>query len=203
MSFAAARDLDHPLATLTKLTTSGVIMDSEQMYRYALLRMIEPSKRGPEADNTMVIVMLNPSTADATLDDPTIRRCMNFAKREGKSFLVVVNLFALRSTDPKKLLYSSFPTGPLNNQVIGNLVIALFGRTANFSLVAAWGSGNWDNKEFNMLCAIDSLTVHLRDKLGLQWQWKCLGTSKYGQPHHPLYLKSDTKLENWYDPRSR
>src|SRR3989449_11540410 len=96
-------------------------------YRYALWRRWAA---GPQ----VLFVMLNPSTADAQRDDPTIRRCIGFARRWGCGGIEVVNLFALRATDPRRLRYTRDPVGPEN--------VAHLARAAGrASLVgAAWGA---------------------------------------------------------------
>ena len=123
-------------------------------------------------------IMLNPSTADAEIDDQTIRRCIAFAKREGCTTLSVRNLFALRSTDPDALRRATDPVGPSNDS---ELRAAL---TADL-VIAAWGS---------------KVPVAGRDRwvmrhiLGGAKLW-CLGTTKDGYPRHPLYVKGDKALE--------
>ena len=78
--------------------------------------------------------MLNPSTADQTQDDPTIRRVMHFADREGYDYLSVVNLYAARSTNPRHLALFDDPIGPGNDSRIRAETAR-----ADF-VVAAWGS---------------------------------------------------------------
>ena len=99
-------------------------------YRYWL-------ERRWSADSPAVFVMLNPSTADAKIDDPTIRRCMGFAKREGHGGLVVVNLFGWRSSDPRQLVLADDPVGPGNTRAIGEAL--LMGATTSGRVICAWG----------------------------------------------------------------
>ena len=80
-------------------------------YRYVLKRRIPCLLRW---DRPCLFIMLNPSVANAEVDDPTIRRCMNFAARESCTALTVINLFALRTTDPEQLRRHSDPCGPEN-----------------------------------------------------------------------------------------
>lgn len=82
-------------------------------YRYKLMRSI---LQVVGWDKPALFIMLNPSTADADIDDPTVRRCIGFAKREMCSSLTVVNLYALRATDPRQLMKHQNPVGPLNDQ---------------------------------------------------------------------------------------
>lgn len=148
------------------------------LYRYWLER------KWASAGLPQVFVMLNPSTADATKDDPTIRRCINFAKREGATSLIVVNLFALRATDPKALNgVSDFAIGPDNNE---NIELALMcAATCHKPVICAWGA----NKNAPPRA---SALIHLADDLGVNLV--CLGTTKAGAPKHPLYLKADAPL---------
>jgi hypothetical protein len=85
-------------------------------YRYLLGRRVGDGQRAA------LFVMLNPSTADASDDDPTIRRCRRFARREGCGLLEVVNLFAYRATDPVALRLAEDPVGPANDHFISKAV---------------------------------------------------------------------------------
>ena len=95
----------------TKSTTTGAVISDCGNYRYLLTREIsEPLfSRGPAC----CFVMLNPSTADAQQDDPTGRRCMGFARREGCVGLSVVNLYGLRATKPASY---GLPLTPLDRR---------------------------------------------------------------------------------------
>jgi hypothetical protein len=117
--------------------------------------------------------MLNPSTADASVDDPTIRRCTRFARDWGYSKLVVRNLFAVRATKPKDLLVLQNPTGGRP----GNRSLALANK-ANV-IVAAWGA----------FVPFDQVATARR--ILNPAKLVCLGTTKSGQPRHPLYVRAD------------
>ncbi len=137
-------------------------------YRYALWRWWDSEK--PYA----MFVGLNPSTADETEDDPTIRRCKRFAADWGYGGLVMTNLFAIRATNPKVMLAHSNPVGPENNGWIRGL-----GEKAGI-IVAAWGAhGGHMGRDRELLRRIDR--VHH------------LGLTRAGNPKHPLYLRADTK----------
>ena len=97
-----------------------------KVYRYSLTRGFDD---GPACN----FLMLNPSTATATEDDPTIRRCIGFAKGWGYGVLYVTNLFALRATDPRELYKHAEPVGPDNDRCI------LTAATGSQLVVAAWG----------------------------------------------------------------
>lgn len=141
-----------------------------RLYRYELTRTW-----GDEANNCLNMIMLNPSTADADLDDPTIRRCINFAKGFGYHGLVVTNLFALRATDPKELYRAQDPVGPDNDRIIRD--IAKFYGEA----VCAWGTHGVYTRRDGMVRA-------LLNECGVKTF--ALGLTKDGHPRHPLYLKA-------------
>lgn len=137
-------------------------------YRYTLWRWWDEEK--PYA----MFIGLNPSTADETNDDPTIRRCINFSKRWGYGGLCMANLFALRATDPQEMLKHPLPAGAENDKWIHSLA-------ANAGIVvAAWGvHGKHLNRDEDVVANIDKLY--------------CLKKTKGGFPGHPLYIKSDTE----------
>lgn len=120
--------------------------------------------------------MLNPSTADADIDDPTIRRCIRFATDWGFDVLSVRNLFALRATDPKQLLACDvLPSGGGR----GDAEIAM-ANTADL-VIAAWGAWVPHDRTRDARRFLASSKLH------------CLGTTKAGAPRHPLYVKAETK----------
>lgn len=97
---------------------NALISDCKQ-YRYWLCRPFENTYILRE---TILFIMLNPSTADASVDDPTIRRCMGFAKRLDSNGLTVANLYAYRATKPAELWKCNDPVGPQNNHWLNKLV---------------------------------------------------------------------------------
>lgn len=106
----------------------GAVFSPDRIYRYRLTR------DGAMHGSTVLFIMLNPSTADETQDDPTIRRCMAYAARWGHARLEVVNLFALRATNPMQLrLFRGDPVGPDNDRHIMEAV-----QDADI-VIAAWG----------------------------------------------------------------
>lgn len=119
-------------------------------------------------------VMLNPSTADGTQDDPTIRRCIGFAKAWGYDTLSVRNLFPWRATDPRELFKAESVTGGIRGEQ--ELMSAA---TADL-LVVAWGAHVPFSRDTFALKLFGSKPIH------------CLGTTKHGHPRHPLYVKADT-----------
>lgn len=144
-------------------------------YRYRLDRWWGEGER-------LVWVMLNPSTADATEDDPTIGRVRSFTKREGYAGFTVVNLFSLRATDPRDLRWPRVPLwGPEDGDYWHHVI-------RNASVIAAWGASAALRRDGPG--RLSDLRVYAREV-------RCLGKTKAGRPRHPLYVKSDTALEAW------
>lgn len=155
-------------------TTKTATISSCGRYRYVLTRRWST---GP----LLCFMMLNPSTADASNDDPTIRRCMDFAKREGAGGIRVVNLYGLRATDPKEIRKASDPFGPGNAD---HLALAATAAVATgMPIVCAWGTQGMAKAE-----AVKSLLRERGARL------VCLGKTKDGHPRHPLYVKGDQPL---------
>lgn len=152
------------------------------LYRYLLTRSVNPD-RGTRC----VFVMLNPSTADATEDDPTIRACMAFAERWECGWLDVVNLYAFRATEPADLAKAANPSGPDNWEWLINTA-----RNGDL-VVAAWGSSDPFAKQLGSLSASAMMPDLLRCEMPL-WH---LGLNKDGNPRHPLYVKRSTPLTLW------
>lgn len=143
-------------------------------YRYSLHRTWDYEA------SRLVFCMLNPSTADADVDDPTIRRCIGFARREGYGGIAVVNLFAWRATDPSALpMLDAEKAGPDNTH---HVKLTVTGRP----VVVAWGA-NAAAHPFVVLPFMDLLREHAS---GIY----CLGTTRSGAPRHPLYVRADAPL---------
>ncbi len=157
--------------------TSGATVSECGLYRYHLWRCWN------EDLPVMVFVMLNPSVADAVKDDPTIRRCIAFAKRERYGGISVRNLFAFRATDPDELLTATDPHGPDNY----NHLLACRRSFLMTRLVAAWGNVSPKLRQAAQ-SAIN--VVSMNDPY-------CLGTTKDGNPRHPLYVKGDAPIVPW------
>lgn len=152
----------------------GADFDPTGIYRYSLWRSWnQEAKR-------LALIMLNPSTADAAINDATIRRCIGFADSWGYGSLEVVNLFAFRTPKPRMLREAADPVGDLCNQAILRAV------KRSDQIVIAWG--NWGN-------------LHQRDqavlKLLADQEIYCFGYNQSGQPCHPLYLKSSSRPILW------
>jgi len=145
-------------------------------YRYTLWRMLLG-----DTSRFLLFVMLNPSTANAEDDDPTIRRCIGFAAREGYGALAVVNLFAWRATDAGELKRAVDPVGPDNDGWISALA-AEAGQ-----IVVAWGARAKIPRGFQ---GRDRQVLRMlpREKV------TALAVLKDGAPSHPLFLPSDAAL---------
>lgn len=147
-------------------------------YRYTLSRIWDDSKPA------VLFIMCNPSTADADVDDPTIRRCINFAKAWGFGALHVVNLFAFRSSKPGDLLDAEDPIGPDNIFHINEMV-----KVSNL-IISAWGN----SKIVEKLCKkFSSYKPFLGIKVS---DLDYIELAKDGTPKHPLYLSADLKPSN-------
>ena len=149
------------------------------LYRYELQR------RWHGSGSMLVAIMLNPSTADAAQDDPTIRRLMRFASDWGHAALRVVNLFAFRATNPRELMRADDPIGPDNDSAILKAVTC-----AGSVTICAWGVGG-------KLLGRDLQVIALLVKHGVRVVYR-LGTTKAGHPRHPLYVAASTKPELWH-----
>ena len=146
------------------------MFDDSGRYRYQL------GRRWAAGGPVVAFVMLNPSTADAERDDPTIRRCAGFARRWGFAAMTVVNLFALRATDPARLRRARDPVGPAND---GHIAAAAAGADA---VVLAWGAhGDLRGRDRDVLALLAGVRP------------ACLGVTRGGQPRHPLYLPRATR----------
>lgn len=154
---------------------ASAIIDETGTYRYDLRRQVLGERTDP-----LVWVMLNPSIASATINDPTIRRCMGFTADWGYHEMRVVNLFALRATNPKELRAHADPVGPDNDEAIADAC-----RDAGI-VVAAWGAE---------LFAVKRAAAVTYMLLALGLDVRCLGTTKSGAPRHPLYVPAAQQLE--------
>lgn len=158
---------------------TGAIISPCQQYRYHLWRVWDWDLP------TMVFVMQNPSTADESVDDPTITRCIGFAKRDGFGSISVRNVFALRATDERELLTHRDPVGPENEQHL----LAARSVSTMTRLVVAWGNRFGGKRLAGRYASVKALL--------LPQMPYCLGTTASGEPRHPLFLKSDTQLVKW------
>lgn len=152
----------------------GAIISECGQFRYLLTREWDPLK-----SRRAVFVMLNPSTADAKLDDPTIRKCIGFARRWDCGGIVVVNLYAYRATDPADLKKAGWPVGPENDRFIG-----VVGECAarDGVLICAWGANAVGRERPRKV-------LDLLRNAGARPM--AVAITKSGAPQHPLYAPYD------------
>lgn len=153
-------------------------------YRYALWR------RWNADDSDVGFIGLNPSTADEAKDDPTIRRCIGFAKAWGYGGVVMLNLFAFRATEPADMKVATDPVGPMNDHILREYA-EVCGR-----LIAAWGvHGEFQRRDLWVArlnrVGIGRKTPYVGDL------FECLGTTKDGFPRHPLYVRADAERKTY------
>lgn len=143
-------------------------------YRYALRRAWDGGRP------TMLWVLANPSSADAAVDDPTLRRCLRFAGDHGCGGLAVANLWAWRATDPHDLASVADPVGPDNDRWIATLL-----RQVDGPVVLGWGVQAGQSRVVSVLGLLGDRPRH------------CLGRTRDGHPRHPLYVRAGTRLRPW------
>lgn len=152
---------------LTADDSNSAILSLDGLYRFSLTRRWKPG------GSIINFIMLNPSTADATTNDPTILRCMERAKRLGYHALVVTNLFAYRATNPERLLGLADPVG------LGNDGYLLKHAVEAAMVICAWGKGGKLRDRASIVTRL--LDMSLIDLHALR-------VGKNGEPEHPLYL---------------
>ena len=119
-----------------------------------------------------MFVGLNPSTADEKNDDPTLTRCINYAKSWGYGGVCMANLFAFRATEPSVMKSAKDPVGSQNNEWLKSLA------SEAGLVVAAWGNdGSYLGRSKQVIALLPNIY--------------CLKMNKSGEPAHPLYLKAD------------
>lgn len=156
-------------------------LSGDRKHRFTLRRTWD------EALPVFVVIGLNPSTADETADDPTIRKCIHFARREGCGSLLMLNLFSFRSTDSSVL--KGMKTDDLTFRTENTKVVkeeTAKAVKAGGIVVVAWG-GKGEIHNYGDFFKIVLGGIPL----------KCLGHTTKGHPKHPLYLANDTPLEAW------
>ena len=148
--------------------TTDAVFSDDRIYRYALWRTWN------ETLPKVLFIGLNPSTADEIQDDPTIRRCIQYAKDWKFGGCIMGNIFAYRSTDPKKLSLVNEPIGTKNDYWLKKL-----NKEATLT-VAAWGN---HGKLLDRGAEVNKLLK----------SFHCLKITKKGFPSHPLYLSKKLK----------
>lgn len=154
----------------------GASFDADKVYRYSLWRIWDATKP------LLGFILLNPSTADAAVEDPTLRRTMGFARELGYGGVEQVNLFAFRATDPSELKLCPDPIGPANDEFIFDLA-----QRAE-KLIVAWGTqGSFLNRDWQVLTYLAPKPLY------------CLDRSIDGAPKHPLYIPKNKRPELFID----
>lgn len=155
------------------MLNSSAIFSKDRIHRYVLIREWDLDKP------SLMIVSLNPSTADEKINDPTITRCIGFAKKWGFGKLFVTNLFAFRATFPKDLFNSKNPVGEKNDCWLKKLSKEVD------KIVLAYGNhGKFKDRHDKILKIIKNPY--------------CIKKTKTGMPTHPLYLKYTKKPIKYY-----
>jgi hypothetical protein len=150
--------------------------DATRKYRYRLSRVWN------DEGERINFIMLNPSTADAFILDPTVRRCVGYVKLWGAGSLEVTNIFALRSTDPKALKTCDDPVGADNNYAIVAAALSAD------RVVVGWGThGAYKDRQGEVAELLSNAGVKV----------SALIITKNGHPGHPLYVKGDAQLVAW------
>jgi hypothetical protein len=145
---------------------TDAILSENRKYRYVLSRFWDESKP------VVMIIGLNPSTADETKNDPTITRCIDFAKSWGYGGVYMLNLFAFRATLPKDMIDEEEPIGNDNDSYIDKY------SKLSEKVVCAWGNdGTYKNRSKEILSKFDNLYY--------------LKLNQTGEPSHPLYLNGN------------
>jgi hypothetical protein len=164
---------------MVEYTHKSAVLSEDGKYRYVLRR--QWSMCDATQFFTPVFICLNPSTADESVDDPTVRRCVGFAKAWGWCEVTILNLFALRCTDPRGLVGHPDPRGPENEKHL--LEFGKFNQA-----IACWGVGGalmGEGKRVSQMLAFHGCELlHL-------------GLTKDGYPRHPLYLPSSARPVSW------
>ena len=163
-------------------TSTGALFSDSLEYRYLLWR-----GWGDDTGVGAYFIGLNPSTADQDNDDPTVLRCVKRAKDWGCDHMYMLNLFAIRSTDPKKMMGHDHPVGRDNDKHLRSYCAE---NTESKIVVACWGShGKHLGRSLTVLTMLKAADVDLM----------CLGKTSCGQPKHPLYLPYSAGLERFWN----
>ncbi|WP_183723163.1 MULTISPECIES: DUF1643 domain-containing protein [unclassified Rhizobium] len=161
---------------MSDFTLSSALFSRCNCYRYLLERQWDPSRE------TVAFLMLNPSTADAFSTDPTLRRCIAFARSWGFGGLVVGNLFALRSSSPGRLYEQADPVGPENDRYLRKM------SESCDRIVCGWGRhGAYRDRAFEVCRMLATSKLY------------ALKFTSDGHPCHPLYISgtAEPKLFQW------
>ncbi len=176
-----------PARLAQRLTApQGAVFSRDRAHRYLLWRRLGagPEREPDRADDApCLFIMLNPSTADARRNDPTIRRCIGYATDWGHRRLLIANLFGFRATFPADLKRADDPVGPGNDGWIRQA--ARYVAERGGPVVLGWGI-------HGAFAGRDRAVLDLLGRAGIRP--RCLGVTRHGQPRHVLYLRKDQPL---------
>lgn len=160
-------------------TKSMAVYSACENYRYALERCwrSDPAR-------WMIMIMLNPSTATHIDNDPTVERCERRARDWGYDGILVLNLFAYRATDPKKMKKQEHPEGPLNNWTITEALERAAAFPDNHLVLCGWGVHGAHKGRADLILSL--MRGYGVTPLALGW-------TRNGHPQHPLYIGYDKK----------
>lgn len=175
-----------PPVNLSLFQQDGAEMSNDNLYRYQLWRDWEWDRIG----GAVCWIMLNPSVADQALDDNTIRVCRGYGRRWGRRGFLVLNLYALRSTDPAALASASDPVGALNDARLAALPYQV--AKAGGLVVCAWGAHRFAQPRAS------EVVQRLREQ---RVPLHVLHLTSEGHPHHPLRLPANLSPQPWNPPR--
>lgn len=160
---------------IVKKERGYAVFSFDKKYRYILGR--KWSNKGK-----CLFILLNPSTADAFKLDPTITRAYNLSKKLGLGELIILNIFAIRGSNPEIIKKVSDPIGPLNNYYIKKYV------KKSDLIILGWGNhGKINNRSKEIIDIIKKVKKEIY----------VLDINKNGEPKHPLYIKSDIKIKKY------
>lgn len=148
----------------------GATFSTCRKWRYSLWRVWDAEKP------RVAFIGLNPSTADEEENDPTVRRCINYARGWGYGGMYMLNIFGIRATDPRVMKKAEDPIGPMNDDYILDEI------TKSELILCCWGAHGAHRGRS------DEVAEMLKGR-----QLHCLGTTNAGEPKHPLYLKAILK----------
>lgn len=167
----------------TLMPLHGAVLSDDEIYRYILTRVWD------ETLPPMVWVMLNPSIADATIDDPTVRKCIGFAKRHGYGGVIIVNLYAYRATNPSDMLSSRRLghdiIGPDNDVWIRHAL----------SIGAQRAHVGWGTRCRAQIITRVSRVATIAQEIGATLY--CIGQNAQNEPYHPLMTAYQTPVTEW------
>ncbi|PLS24837.1 DUF1643 domain-containing protein [Bifidobacterium imperatoris] len=151
---------------------SSANISEDKKYRYEL------SRTWDDALPSIAFILLNPSTADADIDDRTVEHCVEYARRWGYGTVSMYNLYAYRTTYPEELEAQGFPVGPQNDEILKSVA------ATGVRIIVAWGN-NARAERIDEVMAIIGRPV------------ECLGINKNGSPKHPARLPYNLQPQAW------